>query len=68
MTFKNIYVPVFDMPHDQQAIDVIKQSTSKNVIAVNAEVVCQMGGSVRCLTWQLTGENAEKLILAARKN
>jgi hypothetical protein len=38
------------------------------VITINAEGVCSMGGSVRCLTWQLTGENAEKLILAAKEN
>jgi len=68
LTFRNIYVPVFNMSHDQQAIDIIQQNTSKNVIAVNAEGVCPMGGSVRCLTWQQTGENAEKLIIAAREN
>ena len=68
LTFRNIYVPVFSMPHDQQAVDIIRQNTDRNVITVNAEGVCPMGGSVRCLTWQLTGENAEKLIIAAREN
>jgi len=68
LTFGNIYVPVFNMPHDQQAVDIIRQNTDKNVITVNAEGVCPMGGSVRCLTWQLAGENAEKLIIAAREN
>ena len=68
VTFRNIYVPVFNMSHDQQVTDIIKQNTSKKVIPVNAEGVCPMGGSVRCLTWQLTGTNAEKLILAAREN
>ncbi len=68
VTFNNIYVPTFGMSHDQQVIDIIKQNTSKNVIEINAEGVCSMGGSVRCLTWQLTGLNAEKLILAAREN
>ena len=28
--------------------------------------VCYMGGSVRCMSWQLQGDNANKLILAAR--
>ncbi len=56
------------MPHDQQAVNIIQQNTSKNVITVNAEGVCPMGGSVRCLTWQLAGQNAEKLIIAAREN
>lgn len=67
LTFKNIYVPVFNMSHDQQALDIIQQNTDKHVITVNAEGVCPMGGSVRCLTWQLAGENAEKLIIAARE-
>ena len=66
VTYKNIYVPVFNMAHDQSAVDLIKQNTTKSVITVNAENVCPMGGSVRCLTWQLTGSNAERLILAAR--
>ena len=68
LTYNNIYVPVFNMEHDQIVIEIIKQNTNKNVITINAEGVCPMGGSVRCLTWQLTGANAENLILAARKD
>ena len=68
LTFENIYVPVFNMAHDESAVDVIRENTSRNVVPINAEGVCPMGGSVRCLTWQLTGENAEKIILAAREN
>ena len=56
------------MPHDNAALSIIRQNTAKNVFPINAEDVCPMGGGVRCLTWQLTGENAEKLILAARKD
>ncbi|ENX63020.1 hypothetical protein F885_01019 [Acinetobacter higginsii] len=66
VTHHNIYVPTFNMPHDQKALTIIKQNTSKKVIPVNAESVCPMGGSVRCLTWQVTGDNAAKLIQAAR--
>ena len=68
LTFKNIYVPVFNMSHDQEALNIIRANTTKNVIPVNAENVCPMGGSVRCLTWQLVGENANKMIMAAREN
>jgi len=67
LTFENIYVPVFNMAHDQSAVDIIRENTGKKVVTINAKGVCQMGGSVRCLTWQLTGENAEKIILAARE-
>ena len=68
LTFKNVYVPVFGMNHDAEALKIIKQNTEKNVIEIDAKGVCPMGGSVRCLTWQLTGENAEKLIKVAREN
>jgi agmatine/peptidylarginine deiminase len=68
LTYENLYVPVFGMAHDDDVLAIIAESTTKNVIPVNAEGVCGMGGSVRCLTWQLDGENAEKLILAARAN
>ena len=67
VTYSNIYVPTFNMPHDQAALNIIRKNTSKKVIPVNAEGVCPMGGSVRCLTWQVTGENAVKLIQAARE-
>lgn len=65
-TWENIYVPVFNAGHDQQAVDLIRQNTRKHVITIDARGVCQMGGSVRCLTWQLAGANARRLIEAAR--
>ncbi len=68
LTYNNIYVPTFNMPHDQATLDLFKANSSKNIIPVYASGVCEMGGSVRCLTWQLIGVNAEKVILAARKN
>lgn len=68
VTFNYIYVPIFNMPHDQEVISIITKNSTKEVIEINTEGVCAMGGSVRCLTWQLAGKNAEKLILAAREN
>lgn len=67
LTYENIYVPTFNMPHDQDALAIIQDNTTNNVIPVDATGVCAMGGSVRCLTWQVVGENAKKLILAARE-
>jgi hypothetical protein len=32
----------------------------KEVIPVRSEQVCNMGGGVRCVSWQLRGENAAK--------
>lgn len=68
VTFQNIYVPTFNMPHETEALSIIRSNTAKNVIEVDAQGVCAMGGSVRCLTWQLAGENATRLIEAARNN
>lgn len=54
------------MSHEKEALELIRANTDKEVVEINAEKVCPMGGSVRCLTWQLAGENAEKLITAAQ--
>lgn len=68
VTFNNIYVPLFNLPHEKAFLDILKNNTSKKIITINANAVCPMGGSVRCLTWQLTGKNAQKLIAAAKIN
>jgi agmatine/peptidylarginine deiminase len=65
VTHHNIYVPTFNMPHDQKALTIIKQNTSKKVIPVNAESVCPMGGSA-LPHLAGDGDNAVKLIQAAR--
>jgi agmatine/peptidylarginine deiminase len=61
-----IYVPTFGNPQDDVFIEMIQLHTEREIITIDAQDVCFMGGSVRCLAWQVTGENAEKLILAAR--
>ncbi|MGK0231975.1 MAG: agmatine/peptidylarginine deiminase [Patescibacteria group bacterium] len=66
LTEKNLFVPVFGMDHDNEVLDIIREHTTRNVIPINAEGVCAMGGSVRCQTWQMAGENAEKIKEAAR--
>lgn len=59
MTTENaIYVPQFGKSADQRAIRIFKQHTTKEVIPVSVGRVGEMGGSVRCLTWQLTGQAA----------
>ena len=66
VTHHHMYVPVFGNPVDQQVIEQIKKHTGKTVHTVQAKGVCQMGGSVRCLSWQIQGENAKKMIEAAK--
>ncbi len=67
VTYNYIYMPVFGNSNDEKSIAAIEALTKKEIIPINAEGVCFMGGSVRCLSWQMTGENARKLIEAARK-
>lgn len=66
VTNKYIYMPVFGSSYDTKALELVKAHTDKQVKTVDAQNVCFMGGSVRCLSWQVTGKNAAKLISAAR--
>ncbi len=66
-TERFIYVPVFGHPADGEFLETLRRHTDREVVPVNAESVCSLGGSVRCLSWQVTGENARRLIEAARK-
>lgn len=62
-----IYEPVFGMETDAPAIQKIQAATGKEVVPIQAGTVARMGGSVRCLSWQVQGENARRLIEAARE-
>ena len=62
VTTNYIYVPHFGDQNSDAVIATIKEHTSKTVVPIPAENVCQMGGSVRCLSWQQSGEQAQKLL------
>lgn len=66
MTIQNIYLPTFGNKLDTDIRKQIAPHTSKKIISIPAEQVCFMGGSVRCLGWQLHGNQAKILIEAAR--
>ncbi|MDQ8039140.1 MAG: agmatine deiminase family protein [Rickettsiella sp.] len=66
VTHRCIYMPDFGKKNDDKFLALVKQHSSKTIIRIPAGKVCKMGGSVRCLTWQLIGENAKRLILLAR--
>ena len=68
VTNKYIYVPIFGTKPDLKAIKTIQKNTDKTVVPIEASSVCYMGGSVRCLGWQLAGVNADKIINAARES
>lgn len=67
VTDNAIYVPVFDdASADRAALNAIRARTQKAVVPVPAGEICELGGSVRCLSSQLSGENARRLLAAAR--
>ncbi|XP_076356884.1 uncharacterized protein LOC143250316 [Tachypleus tridentatus] len=66
LTEKYLYIPTFKKPTDQSMLNTIQSKATQTVVPIEALGVCEMGGNVRCLSWQLTGENAKKVIQAAR--
>lgn len=67
VTDRHIYLPVYGLKTDAEALATIRANTNREVVPVAAGQIGQMGGSVRCLCAQLKGENARRLIVAARK-
>jgi len=66
-TDRFLYVPVFGVKTDAKNLELIRASSDREVVPVDAGTVSRMGGSVRCLSGQMKGENARKLIEAAQK-
>lgn len=57
VTPHNVYVPTFgDSAADEAFVALLKQHTDKTVHTVPAQSVCFMGGSVRCLSWQIASD------------
>ncbi len=62
VTAKHIYFPQFGIKGDAIALKQIKAATTRIIIPVLASPVCHMGGGVRCMSWQLRGSSAMKLL------
>jgi agmatine/peptidylarginine deiminase len=62
-----IYMPTFNSSHDTEMLSLFQSFTNKTVVPIPAESVCIMGGSVRCLSWQIKGSNKMKILQAAGK-
>lgn len=67
VTPHRIYFPQFGIPEDAIALAQIRAATTLEVIPVNSAKVCEMGGGVRCMSWQLRGENATRLAAYVRQ-
>lgn len=62
VTPNRIYLPQFGVPEDKTVLELIRSLSTKEVIPINSERICTMGGGVRCMSWQLRGKNAETLL------
>ncbi|MEM7070319.1 MAG: agmatine deiminase family protein, partial [Pseudomonadota bacterium] len=62
VTDERIYLPQFGIAEDAIALAQVRAITSKQVIPIDAFKICHMGGGVRCMSWQLKGRNAQKLL------
>ena len=66
VTPERIYFPQFGIPEDKTALGQLKSITTKEIVPVPSKQVCHMGGGVRCMSMQLRGENAAKLLKYAK--
>jgi len=61
VTQSYIYMPHFGDEISDATLELIQKNTLKKVIAIPANGVCKLGGSVRCLSWQQSGQLGEKI-------
>ena len=64
VTPQNIYMPVFNVANDAVVTSILRRHTTKNIVPVDARMVAKLGGSVRCLSWQIGG-NVAAVVKAA---
>jgi agmatine/peptidylarginine deiminase len=67
VTDRHVYLPVYGLETDAEALAKIRSHTHREVVPVDASQIGQLGGSVRCLCVQFKGANARRLIEAARQ-
>jgi agmatine/peptidylarginine deiminase len=54
-------MPTFNDVYDIQMLELFRSHTNKTIVPIPAEKVAMMGGSVRCLSWQIKGTNMIKI-------
>lgn len=62
VTPQRIYLPQFGLPEDEIAVEQVRAATTREVVPISSHQVCSMGGGVRCMSWQLRGDNADMLL------
>lgn len=67
-TPSTLYVPTFGLETDEAAFDTAVQHADRTVVPVPVGDIGQMGGSVRCLSWEVNGTVAERVRVRAEKD
>lgn len=62
VTPDRIYLPQIGIPQDAVALQQVRAATRREVVPVRSDIVCRVGGGVRCMSWQVRGANAELLL------
>ncbi len=62
ITANAIYVPMFGLAADAEALAIYRQHATKPIIPVPVGPEVSMGGSVRCLTWEVDSVDAQTLL------
>ena len=71
LTDSTLYVPQFNKAeNDKIAVDTLTMNTSRRVVTVDTSRLSHMGGSVRCMSWQIKSSEplAKAMIQAAKRS
>ena len=49
-TSRAVFVPQFNLPEDEEIVNIMKKHTYKPIVRVDCEQISQYGGAVHCLT------------------
>lgn len=61
-----LYVPQFGLEADPLALTVYRSCAAKGVIPVRTGPEVRLGGSIHCLTWELSGRDAHRVLESQR--
>jgi agmatine deiminase len=57
-----LYLPQFGLEADLEALRAYRSHASRQVIPVRTGQEVRLGGSIRCLTWEISGPEAHRVI------
>lgn len=51
-TEKHIFLPIFDVPEDAEAVETAEQLFQNDIVPVNVREIAQAGGALNCISWE----------------